>query len=376
MRTLSPNPLCPRLTLRAAALALVAAPALSGCAIGYYAQAAAGEASLITSSRSVTDWIGDPDTPATLRARLELAQRIRSFASERLALPDNRSYRRYADLHRSSAVWNVFATPPYSLTLKTWCYPLFGCAGYRGYFDQKAAQEYARELDGQGLDTYVGPVPAFSTLGWLPDPLLSTFIDWPELELARLIFHELAHQVLYVRNDTRFNESFATAVERAGLARWVAERNDPALSAEYALYRTRHADFAALVAQTRRDLDALYKTLPPADDPGRAAAESTAGPAKQKIFADLLQRYERVRDEHWDGYRGYDAFFLSPWNNARIAAMAAYNDDVPAFDALLAREGGDMPRFFAAVRKLADLDPAARETEVHALLRAAGASPP
>jgi predicted aminopeptidase len=358
------NPPPARRALRAALAAALAAPLLSGCAIGYYAQAAAGEATLITSSRPVSDWIDDPATPATLRERLELAERIRNFASQRLALPDNRSYRRYVDLHRTSAVWNVFATPPYSLTLKTWCYPFFGCAGYRGYFDQKDADEYARGLEAQGLDTYVGPVPAFSTLGWLPDPLLSTFINYPELELARLIFHELAHQIVYVHGDTRFNESFAVSVERAGLARWVAERNDPALGAEYARTRMRHEDVAALVAETRRALVALYRTVP---DPAPPAALPEFAAAKARIYADLPRRYERLRDERWAGYHGYDAFFRLPWNNARMAAMAAYSDDVPAFEALLAREGGDFARYFAAVRKLAALEPAARDAELRAL---------
>jgi len=346
-----------------------------GCSVRYYAQAVAGEASMMVSSRPVADWLADPATPAELKRRLELAARIRAFASQRLSLPDNRSYTRYADLHRPSAIWNVFAAPPLSLTLKTWCYPLVGCAGYRGYFDQRAAEDMAHSLADTGLDTHVAPVPAYSTLGWLPDPLLNTFINWPEPELARLIFHELAHQVLYVRDDTRFNESFATTVERAGLQRWVAERNDAQLQEQYAQYRLRHDDLLRLVEDTRRQLQALYSAQPVvAGAVGQDAPGTGQNPRltqKQQILAQLPVRFEQVREQRWGGFHGYDAFFQSPWNNARIAALAAYNDDVPAFEALLAREGGDLPRFFAAVKKLAALDAGAREAALRALSGAA-----
>ncbi len=349
--------------LLAAALLVLVGTTMAGCSIGYYAQAVAGEASMLAASRPVADWLADPATPAELKQRLELATRIRAFASERLSLPDNRSYKRYADLHRPSALWNVFAAPRLSLTLKTWCYPLLGCAGYRGYFDQRAAQDQARILEAAGLDTHVAPVPAYSTLGWLPDPLLNTFINWPEPELARLIFHELAHQLVYVRDDTRFNESFATAVERAGLARWVAERDDPQLQAQYLQYRLRRDDLLALVDGTRQQLASLYS----ASSAANGEQEDPRLAQRQQILAQLPLRYQRIRDQRWGGFGGYDAFFEAPWNNARIAAMAAYNDDVPAFEALLARQGGDLPRFFAEVRKLAALDPSARETALRAL---------
>jgi predicted aminopeptidase len=354
-----------------------------GCSVRYYAQAVAGEASMMFASRPVADWLADPATPDELRQRLQLAARIRAFASLRLGLPNNRSYTRYADLHRTSAIWNVFAAPPLSLTLKTWCYPLLGCAGYRGYFDQSAAQDLAQTLTKDGLDTHVAPVPAYSTLGWLPDPLLNTFINWPEPELARLIFHELAHQILYVRDDTRFNESFATAVERAGLRRWVNERDDPSLRRQYEQYRLRHDDLLRLVEETRQQLQALYSIGPGVQGTGArtqpADGEDPRLAQKRQILAQLPLRYERVRDQRWDGFAGYDGFFHTPWNNARIAAMAAYNDDVPAFETLLAREGGDLPRFFAAVKKLAALDAGAREAalrELSGATEAQGGLPP
>jgi predicted aminopeptidase len=340
-------------------LACIVALLLGGCGVTYYSQAMWGEFSLLRAARPIPDWVADPDTPAELRARLALAAQIRRFASDELALPDNASYTRYADLHRSYAVWNVFAAPPTSLTLKTWCYPVFGCAGYRGYFDRAQADAYGAALSGEGMDVYVAPVPAFSTLGWFSDPILNTFIQWPEPELARLIFHELAHQVVYVHDDTRFNESFATAVEQAGLERWVQTRNDPGLRQTYDQYRTRRADMLALVAQARRSLERIYAGPMPEND--RLAA-------KREVFDRLQADYRRTRDQRWGGFEGYDRFFGLPWNNARVAAMAAYQDDVPAFTALLAREQGDMGRFLRAVRALAERPAQERARTLEALV--------
>jgi predicted aminopeptidase len=350
---------------------LAASLVLGGCSgVPYYSQAISGEIALLSAARPVADVLADPATAPALRERLSLALRIRAFASADLSLPDNASYTRYADLHRDSAVWNVFAAPALSLELKTWCYPVFGCAAYRGYFARADADALAAQLGAQGLDAHVAPVPAFSTLGWFSDPLLSTFVNWPEPELARLVFHELAHQIVYVRDDTRFNESFATAVERAGLARWVAYRNDPALRAQYAQYQLHHAGLLELMGSTQQQLQALYAQELPQDDM-RAR--------KQAIFATLTQRYRQLRDERWNGFAGYDAFFLAPWNNARIAAMAAYQDDVPAFETLLAGQDGDLPRFYARVKELAQLDPAARRKALGALVplpqNPAGAAP-
>jgi len=355
-----------RLVARTRVLAVVGATlALGACnVIPYYSQAIAGEFSLLRAARPIDDWLRDPATPEALRTQLRLAAQIRVFASREIGLPDNDSYRRYADLHRSSALWNVFAAPADSLELKTWCYPLIGCAAYRGYFERAAAQSLAANLAQAGLDTYVAPVPAFSTLGWFADPLLNTFVQWPEPELARLIFHELAHQIVYVRDDTRFNESFATCVERAGLARWVASRDDASLREQYGLYQQRHADVLQLLQQTRTALAQAYA-------PALAPAERVL--RKERAFAQMLANYRAVRDQRWGGYRGYDAFFETPWNNARIAAMAAYTDEVPAFDALLARENGDLPRFFAQVRRIAALPQVDRNAALRALAPAAPA---
>jgi len=313
---------------------------------------------MLSAARPIPQWLADPATPPELRQRLELAREIRAFASRELALPDNDSYTRYADLHRPSAVWNVFATAELSLQLKTWCYPLFGCASYRGYFHQSDADALAQQLAAQGMDVFVAPVPAYSTLGWFSDPLLNTFVGWPEPELARLIFHELAHQLVYVRDDTRFNESFATAVEREGVARWVTARNDPQLREQLAQEQSRHADLLALLQQARAQLQVVYESAAPA---------AQRRERKAQILAQLQASYGELRDRHWGGYDGYDGFFRTPWSNARLAALAAFQDDVPAFEALLAREHGDLRRFFEEVKKLAALAPGERNARLHAL---------
>jgi len=332
---------------------------MAGCSVlSYYSQAASGEFALLSAARPIPEVLADPSVSAELKRRLELARKMRAFASAELALPDNRSFTTYVDLHRASAVWNVFATPELSLELKTWCYPFFGCASYRGYFDRRDADALAEKLAASGLDVYVGPVPAFSTLGWFSDPLLNTFIQWPEPELARLIFHELAHQVVYVGDDTRFNESFATAVEREGVLRWIAARNDPALREQYERHQERHADLLNLLQQARRELQTVYQS---------AAPELQRRQQKQAIFEQLQVRYRSLREQRWGGYDGYDMLFRTQWNNAHLAAMAAYEDDVPAFQALLAREHGDLRQFFLEVKKLAALAPGERDAALRAL---------
>jgi predicted aminopeptidase len=248
----------------AVAALVLAAGALGGCAdTGYYWQALRGHAELMHAARPVDDWIAQEQTPEPLRQRLRLAQAMREFAVTELALPDNASYRRYADLGRPAAVWNLVAAPPDALTLKTWCVPVAGCVGYRGYYREADARAEAAALQAQGLEVRVYGVPAYSTLGWMNwaggDPLLSTFIHHPEGELARLIFHELAHQVVYVADDTLFNESFATAVERLGGERWLATRASAAARAEWRDADSRRRDFQALTRDTRARLATVYE---------------------------------------------------------------------------------------------------------------------
>ncbi len=334
-------------------------PWLASCAdTGFYLQSVGGHLQMMKAAQPIAQLLADERVAPTLKQRLLLAERIRAFAVAELQLPDNASYQRYADLQRRSAVWNVVATPEFSLTLKTWCFPVAGCVGYRGYFDERQARAQALALKRDGLEVSVYGVPAYSTLGWMNwaggDPLLSTFIQYPEGELARMLFHELAHQVLYVKDDTGFNESFATAVERLGSARWLALHGSPAARAEYAVFDGRRRQFRALLAQTRARLDEIYKK-----NDALALDLPTLIAIKNVALQDFRDDYARLKIG-WGGYAGYD-----PWvagaNNAAFAAWAAYDELVPAFEALFERQGRDWQRFYDAVRLLAQLPEAERE---------------
>lgn len=345
-------------TLLAMAGALVLA-GFAGCStVGYYAQSIGGHLSMLRAARPIPEVVADPSTPEAVRQRLLRAQEIRAFASKELGLPENASYTEYADLGRPYAVWNVFAAREFSLDLKQWCYPVVGCAGYRGYYEREAAERMAAALRLEGYEVNVAGVPAYSTLGWLPDPLLNTFIGGSEGQVASMVFHELAHQVVFVGGDTTFNESFATAVEREGVRRWLAASDDPALRQSYAEFARRRQDFVDLLLKFRDRLDALYKSGEP-DGAKRAA--------KRRLFAELRAEYTSLRAS-WGGFAGYDRYFAQELTNAHLASVGAYNVLVPAFDALLDREGGDFPRFYAEVRRLARLSPDVRETELRGLV--------
>jgi len=343
-----------------------AACALAGCsAVEYYWQGFVGQADLLARAKPIAEVV-ETTPDAALRARLARVQSIRAFATSELALPDNRSYTTYADLGRPFVVWNVFAAPELSLTPRQWCFPVAGCVAYRGYFAETDARSEAARLAAAGDDVHVGGVPAYSTLGYFDDPVLSTFVRFREVELARLVFHELAHQVVYVRDDTSFNESFATAVEEEGVARWLAAQRalrDPAAYAELAADAARaervRADFRTLIAATRERLSALYEGT--ASDEEKRAGKAAA-------FADLRAEYER-RKAATDGFPAFDRWFQGGANNAGIAAAALYADRVPRFRALLAAENGDLARFYDRVKALAALPKAEREP---ALAQAAG----
>ena len=340
-------------------LALVClALALTGCAdTRYYWQSVSGHLALMQAARPVDDWLGDPQTPAPLKERLALSQRIRSFAVTELALPDNASYHRYADLQRPAVVWNVVAASEFSLTLKTWCFPVLGCVGYRGYFDEAEARSLAAQLQAEGLEVAVYGVPAYSTLGWMNwaggDPLLSTFITYPEGELARILFHELAHQVLYVADDTMFNESFATAVEQLGGARWLAQHASDRARAQYAEFDSRRRQFRSLALATRQRLQQIYRV-----PDGTPVDRARQAQDKQAAMAEFRARYATLKAA-WGGYAGFD-----PWvaraNNASFGAQAAYDELVPGFEALFEREGRDWRAFYDAVRRLGDTPAAER----------------
>jgi len=350
--------------------------ALGGCAgpvsgVGYYWQSVSGHLRLMGAARPLHDWIDDAQTPAELRQRLQLAQRMRRFAVDTLALPDNTSYQRYADLQRRAAVYNVVAAPELSLTLKQWCFPVAGCVGYRGYFNESDAKAFAASLTDGPMDVAVYPVPAYSTLGWMNwaggDPLLNTFIAYPEGELARILFHELAHQVVYVADDTAFNESFATAVERLGGARWLAQAGEQA-QREYAAFDARRQAFRALTRETRAQLTTVFENS--------QTDEAEKRQLKTDAMARFHERYAELR-QGWNGYKGFDAW-VARANNATFGAQAAYDDLVPGFEALFDREGRDFARFYDAVRALARQKPEQRLaalTDLAPTLRTAAPTP-
>ena len=335
-------------------VALAATLCLSGCSsLGYYWQSAVGHLNILQQARPVSEWVNGSDAPERVRAKLALSQRIRDFASRELGLPDNPSYRRYADLQRAAAVYNVTAAPPYSLELRTWCFPVTGCVGYRGYYDEAKARAEAVSLEQQGYETNVYPVTAYSTLGLMNwaggDPLLNTFIHYPEGELARLIFHELAHQVLYVKNDTTFNESFATAVERLGGARWLQAHASEKARAEYAAYDSRRRMFKQLSRATRERLEAVYET------PGIGFEAKEQG--KRRVMAQFRAEYEAMKAASGvepRAWRGYDRWVREA-NNAFFGAQKAYDELVPGFEALHRSVGGDWQRFYDAARQIAAL---------------------
>lgn len=360
-----------RLLLAWAAVLLLGGCAQSGGTLGYYWQSLNGHLAIMNAARPVDEWIASPDTSQPLRARLQLAQQARAFAVDALALPDNASYRRYARLERRAAVWNVVAAGPYSLTLHRWCFPVTGCIGYRGYFDEAGARAEADRLAATGLEVSVYGVPAYSTLGysnWMGgDPLLSTFIAWSEGDFVRLLFHELAHQVAYAPGDTEFNEAYATAVERLGVQRWLDEHSTPAARTEFAASEERRAQFRALTRATRERLGAIYASNK-APAPDHQALDAMKSEAMQRFHAD----YDRLRARWLAAQTPPEQLVaLDRWvreaNNASFAAQAAYDHWVPAFVALFEREGRDWPRFHAAVRALARAPQAERMAALQAL---------
>jgi len=345
------------------ALGLAALVGLAGCTTAeYYSQAVVGHLEIMRLAKPIPERIADPATPASLRVRLERVQAMRDFASRELGLPDNGSYRSYADIGRPYAVWNVFVAPEFSVTAQQSCFPVAGCVSYRGYYAQRDAERYGAEARARGDDVYIGGVAAYSTLGWFDDPVLSTFIRYPDGELARLLFHELAHQVVYVKDDTVFNESFAVSVEREGVRRWLALHGTQADRAAYADLQHRKEAFVALVLRYRDRLAELYRE--PLSDADKRAA-------KARLIARMEADYRALKAE-WGGFAGYDRFFAQQVGNAHFASIAAYTQLVPAFEALLGREDHDLPRFYAAVKALAERPKAERD----AALRKAAASRP
>ena len=330
---------------------------LPGCAqLLYYDQLLAGQSQLLQQRRPLAQISADPATSEVLRKRLALAQNVRNFASQKLGLPDNKSYRSYADLGRSYAIYNVFAAPELSLEPYQWCYPIIGCAAYRGYFERDLAEQEAERLRQAGYEVYIANIPAYSTLGWFDDPLLNTFIDWPIGLVAELIFHELAHQRIYIDNDTAFNEAFATAVGQLGAQLWL--RGRPQDATDYADLKRYQKDFLALIFELRAQLESLYAS---------AASAALKQQTKQALLKDAQQRYQTLKTEQWDGFSGYERWFSEDFNNAKLAPISAYHRYVPAFMRLFAETGKNFERFYQQVEELGALPPSEREQRLEKL---------
>lgn len=334
---------------------------LAGCSsIGYYVQAVGGHFDVMRAARPISEVVSSPVSDSQLRKKLEEVQLIREFASRELGLPNNNSYRSYADIGRPFVVWNVFAAPEFSLEPKRWCVLVAGCVNYRGYYDKQEAERLAAELRAQGYDTFVGGVRAYSTLGYFDDPVLNTFLHLGTPEVARTVFHELAHQLIFVQDDSPFNESFATTVENEGVRRWLAVHAAPEQYAAFALQQKRKANFAELIRHYRKKVAALYK----------AAAQGAVADkrrAKDELF-DALRRDYAAMKGGWGGYAGYDRFFAEDLNNAKLVSLSLYSELVPAFEILLDIEHRDLARFYQRVAALAALDKDARRGAMVRLL--------
>jgi len=311
---------------------------LTGC---YYMQAAKGQWELTLKREPIEEVLASDDTSPELAARLRLVLEAREFAIDELGLPDNDTYRTYADIEREYVVWNVFAVPEFSMQAKTWCFPIVGCVSYRGYFAREAAERKARSLAQQGYDVAVGGVAAYSTLGNLRDPVLSSMMSWDDSQLVGVLFHELAHQVLYVKNDTAFNESFATAVEEFGVLRWLQSRGLHAETNEYDERRRLRQDVMDQVANAREELEAIYASDTAEDQ--KRSAKSARLDALRKAVAEKLERAGRDPG----GWLSRDL------NNARLVSMTLYEGRLPEFRALLASCDDDLACFYEEARRLA-----------------------
>ncbi len=315
----------------------------SGC---YLVESAQGQLELMSKRVPISRVIANPATPPAVRSQLEAVTSIREFAVHQLGLPDNGSYRSYADVGRPYVVWNVVAAPEFSVDAKEWCYPIAGCVTYRGYFVERRALSYAGKLRRRDLDVSVGGVAAYSTLGHFNDPILNTMLGWNDVELASIIFHELTHQMLYVPNDTDFNEAFATTVEEEGVRRWLHAQGRDQDLANYALQQERYQQVIGLLTQTRTELRALY-----------ASGIDTQLMRERKFaaYAELRASYARLK-AGWGGHGPFEVSFAGEVNNAYLASVATYFVCVPGFEGELAAAGGNLQAFYRRVRELARLD--------------------
>ena len=321
---------------------------LDGC---YLLESAQGQLELMSKRRPIATVVADPSTPPAVRKQLESVAQIREYASRELHLPDNGSYRKYADVGRPYVVWNVVAAPEFSVDPKEWCYPIVGCVAYRGYFVERRARAFGERLRGKGLDVTVEGVAAYSTLGHFDDPILNTMIGWNDVELASIIFHELTHQMIYVPSDADFDEALAVTVEEEGVRRWLKSQGREQDLEQYDLQQQRFLQVLAILNRTRAGLRALYAS---GDSPARMRERKAAA------FASLRESYAQMV-KGWGAHAPFAAWFEEPINNANLASIATYYDCVPGFKRELEAAGGDLDAFYRRVRELAKLDQEKRD---------------
>ena len=334
---------------------------LGACSnLSYYTGLAKGQHELMSARVPIRDIVQDEKQDSALRERLSKVLDARAFATQQLRLPDNDSYTEYADLKRPYVVWNVFATPELSLKPIEHCFLFVGCLAYRGYFDQQKAQQQADELKLQGNDIYVSGIPAYSTLGWFDDPVINTMMNWSDAVLIGTVFHELAHQKLYIKDDTVFNESFANFVGEEGLREYLATRGGS--SAAEVLRKQREHRFIELVLSARRRLELLYKSNAP---------DQAKRDGKAVEFVRLRSEYQTLRENDWKDFSGYDRWFSSDLNNARLLPFGLYDEYVPAFAALFVEQGNDWNAFYTAAKSLSELTKEKRTARLNVLLEVA-----
>ena len=325
-----------------------------GCAgPGYYWQAASGHMKLMRDRQDVGEVLADPETDPNLAQRLQTAAEILQFAEAELDLPAAESYRSYVETGRDAVVWNVVATPEFSLVPKKWCFPVAGCGPYRGYFEQEKAERFAARLRQKGLDVAVTPATAYSTLGWFDDPLMDTMLRGPETRLAGTIFHELAHARLYVKGDTTFNESYAAFVERAGVRSWLGQDDDQDVLDEWLRIRRAVSQFHALLSSTRDKLSDLYAS---------GKTEQEMRDRKQGVFGDLKRDYDTLREQKWQGRDYFSSWFSTNPGNARLALHQSYEGGICVFDRLFRELGKSFPEFHGRAELLAEMDTAERRS--------------
>ncbi len=321
---------------------------LTGCStIGYYSQAVGGHLKLMNARQPIDELLTSDSTDPELREKLQTLVDAREFAVEQLHLPDNDSYSTYVETGKGAVTWNVVATEEFSVNAKTWCFPVAGCVSYRGYFDREDAQAYADNLAAEeSVDITIGGASAYSTLGWFDDPVLDTMLRGGDTRYVGTLFHELAHQVLYVKDDSNFNEAYASFIEQLGIRRWLENQGEPERIENYNASLERAEGFVGLLASTRKNLVDLYSL----------ELESTDMRArKQAVFDGMREEYETLKTTSWQGYSGYDNWFKRDLNNARLVAVSTYRRFVPAFYAMYEEAGEDLPAFYKLAEEVAEL---------------------